>query len=409
MTDTKPESFIKSPGILREDYKVEDLFDTDKFATDFKFKLENAPHRSIIGLIGEYGTGKSTLLHKISQSISKDLWIEFDAWKFPERKELWEGFVLDFARQVDEKSFEDVRKTIDGQQNDDKKTLINTVGDIPIPGFAAIKNLTHFYETSPARRTYEIQDILKNLIEEKAKDKKIYIVVEDIDRSGDAGIFFLETLKYFLQKLEVSTTIKVIVPIANQKFYENSDSYVKCLDIVDFYSPTDVKMDKFVSNVFTDSLTSEPIIKKQLARFFEQMMLIPGMTPRKLKLILRKADLNYINQQSDDQEPDFRMSIMFEASRYIPSKKDSDTTLFDYYKESKNIASNKLFSSFATVVATESELLDYEGKLIDNQQPFKLIPRKDNDVEKYPSTPYIQNQRFGNDHYSWCCDFYLNY
>ncbi len=348
-------------------------------------------------------------MHKISQSISKDLWIEFDAWKFPERKELWEGFVLDFARQVDEKSFEDVRKTIDGQQNDDKKTLINTVGDIPIPGFAAIKNLTHFYETSPARRTYEIQDILKNLIEEKAKDKKIYIVVEDIDRSGDAGIFFLETLKYFLQKLEVSTTIKVIVPIANQKFYENSDSYVKCLDIVDFYSPTDVKMDKFVSNVFTDSLTSEPIIKKQLARFFEQMMLIPGMTPRKLKLILRKADLNYINQQSDDQEPDFRMSIMFEASRYIPSKKDSDTTLFDYYKESKNIASNKLFSSFATVVATESELLDYEGKLIDNQQPFKLIPRKDNDVEKYPSTPYIQNQRFGNDHYSWCCDFYLNY
>jgi KAP-like P-loop domain-containing protein len=405
MPDITPKSFIKNPSLLIENHRIDDLFDIDSIANDFKSKLINAPHKSIMGLIGEYGTGKSTMLYKVSKQIENDFWIEFDAWKYPERKELWEGFVLDFARQIDNKTFESVRQKIDGKQNDDKKTLVNTVGSIP--GLAAIKNLTHFYETSPARRTFEIQDILKNLISDKAKDKKIYIVVEDIDRSGDAGIFFLETLKYFLQNLDVPNTIKIIVPIADSKFYDHTDSYIKCLDLVDFYQPSNIKMDKFVESVFEAELIQQPKVKKQLTQLFELLIIEPTFTLRKLKLILRKADLNYINQQVDGFDPDFRMSILFEISKYIDSTR-SGKNLFSLYKNKRSISENKLLSTFTYSVATNTELLDFEQKLQNVSQSFKLIERTGT-LDQHPSTPYLLSQRFRSEHFSFCCDFYLNY
>lgn len=406
---SEEKSFVKDPSVLEESHRIEDLFDTDPIADKLMQKLINAPANSIHGLIGEYGTGKSTLLNKISKKIPHDLWIEFDAWKFPERKELWEGFVLEFARQIDEESFNEVRKNIDGEQNNDKKTLVNTLGDIPIPGFAAIKNLAHFYETSPARRTFEIQDILKNLLDKKAAKQTIYIVVEDIDRSGDAGIFFLETLRYFLRSLETKSIIKVIVPIANSKYYENSDSYVKCLDTVDFYSLADVKMGRFVDAVFANDLAGVALIKKQLVEFFELLIVVPEITPRKLKLILRKADLNYLSMQKDGHEPDARTSILFEVSKYLPLKTDSQQTLFEGYRQTREMGgSSALIPAFASAIATGHPLLDYEKKLIRNRQNFKLIPRQGT-VEQFPSTPYTINRPSRDGHYSYCCDFYLDY
>ena len=81
MPDTTPESFIKNPLLLTENHRIDDLFAIEGIANDFKSKLINAPHKSIIGLVGEYGTGKSTMLHKVSQQIENDFWIEFAEFK----------------------------------------------------------------------------------------------------------------------------------------------------------------------------------------------------------------------------------------------------------------------------------------------------------------------------------------
>ncbi len=45
-----------------------------------------------------------------------------------------------------------------------------------------------------------MQDLLRDLIKKQNKD--IYIIVEDIDRSGDAGVYFLETLQQFISSLD---------------------------------------------------------------------------------------------------------------------------------------------------------------------------------------------------------------
>lgn len=76
--------------------------------------------------------------------------------------------------------------------------------------------LNHFFETSPARRVDEIQGILTDQIKKSNKD--LLVVVEDIDRSGDSGVFFLETLKQFISNLKTNNKIVVIVPMSDVSY-----------------------------------------------------------------------------------------------------------------------------------------------------------------------------------------------
>ena len=76
------------------------MLDFDNICKKFSKKLDSLSGRSIIALVGPFGSGKSTMLHQIMTSrLEKEFWFEFDAWKYPDRKDLWEGFVLDLIRK----------------------------------------------------------------------------------------------------------------------------------------------------------------------------------------------------------------------------------------------------------------------------------------------------------------------
>lgn len=77
---------------------------------------------------------------------------------------------------------------------------------------AVIKNFNHFLHTSPAKRTFEIQKILLEQFS-NIPEKKLFIIIEDIDRSGDSGIYFLETLSHFLKNEKIDKKIICIIPI----------------------------------------------------------------------------------------------------------------------------------------------------------------------------------------------------
>ena len=326
----------ESEKILEEDYRCKDFLFFDKIIENFKKRLAQIKNNAIIGLVGKFGSGKSTMLYQLyKDKTDKDneKWINFDAWKFPERKDLWEGFVLEFARKIDKKTFDKVRKIVDGHQNDDKNAFINAIGDIPIPGFAAIKNITHFFQTSPARRVFEIQEILKGVIKKLNKD--IYIIVEDIDRSGDKGIFFLETLKNFIKENEneFSNKIVVIVPIGDKEFNSKDakDAYNKILDYRFDFNADKINFSNFIDAIFdTGQLHSCDFFTEQLNYLFQSSASKYEFTIRDIKRILRLAGNVYEGlSQQETEKIDVRVWILFACMYDLKIKKDKITETVD--------------------------------------------------------------------------------
>ena len=249
--------FIKNPKILEEDYRVDDLLDFSSIISDFENTLAKLNNNSVIGLIGKFGSGKSTMLYqlyknKLDESTQK--WVHFDAWKYPERKDLWEGFVLDFANQIDRSLFSKIKNKIDGTSKSALKTLVGVVAqgaNFFLPGANIIERFSYFLSDSPVKRVFEIQELLNDLIKET--DKEIYIIVEDIDRSSDRGLFFLETLRNFIKENSFKKKVIVIVPIGNKYFDEEKDSYLKTLDYQFDFNPVGIGFNKFIRELFVDT------------------------------------------------------------------------------------------------------------------------------------------------------------
>lgn len=69
---------------------------------------------------------------------------------------------------------------------------------------------------------------------------------------------------------------------------------------------------------------------EQISSFFKNS----GFDMRIIKLILRKADINYQNMVKDGWKPDWRIAITFEASKYVET--EGGEQLFLQFKNTNN-------------------------------------------------------------------------
>ena len=371
--------FIKNPELIEESYQVEDLLNFSSIINDFKERINKVNKNSIIGLVGPYGSGKSTMLYQIYKDNDKDKssngelnqesekWFVFDAWQYPERKDLWEGFVLDIARQHDKKVFQNTEDKIDGNAGKGKKVLSDTVIDTVsalIPGAGALKNFTHLFKTSPIKRVYDFQDLLLDIINTQIK-KDIFIIVEDIDRSGDMGVFFLETLKHFIKSREKDLKHKVIVivPIGEQigdaaGDKKVKDSYSKILDFQFTFDPENIKFTNFIKKVFDiEELCSinlnscgPYILTDHLQYLFKDILLKEQKaTIRDIKSILRKSESNLSMMPEENQKQiDIRILILFTAMEYLYQKHKYDSCAFflEYTKYNSSSLGTEISNTF---------------------------------------------------------------
>ena len=411
-------SFIKNDKLLMETPKIQDLFNLEEQINSFSSLLDSIDKSGSFGFVGGFGTGKSTLIENVKQKRIErkkdEIWVEFDAWKFPDRKDLWEGFVLEFARQIDKKTFETARKEIDGEDKNDIKALIGIVSkgvNMFLPGAGIIKNFNHFFKTSPARRVFEIQEILEEIIKKQKKD--IFITIEDIDRSGDSGIFFLETLKQFFDNVNIDNKLVAIVPIANDKFETKKESFLKCLNFVEYFDFSNIKMVNFVEEIFEDEFIRDELSKNQIISFLEVVFdVYNDMTPRMLKFILRKANFNFKRQVDNKLEPDFRTTIIFEFSKYL-KKGETGTLYFNLFKRNNTVTRGSIFSKSLFMILENAQNLyvDHDGKksIPDSDLNFQFTER-DSRYPTFPSRNWFIRNRFSDKEAHWgLCDFYLKY
>jgi len=297
--------------------------ETEKTETEkIKTRLQNIKKSCIYWLIWKYGSGKSVCLNKVSEQFTTAKRITFDAWQYPERKNLWDWFVLKIAEETDKRRFEKTINVIAWNYLKWDITFIKIIiytvmilgviftllsilfsKDTYIVAFlslfvSAITVLVIFWKLDGVSRIDEYKEILKDSIS-KIKEDTIYIVLEDVDRSGTEWVYFLETLKNFLDKISKENLVKkkiiCICPMDNKSLEEQWNSYIKCIEYYDFFDPT-YNWEEFIKQCFVyfeednNKDTSWKFLEK-LKTVFQSLKEYNNI--REIKFIIRQINENY--------------------------------------------------------------------------------------------------------------------
>lgn len=426
-------SFVADDSLLEETARVEDLLNLDTTVDYYEKRIRGIKRSGILAVLGPFGSGKSTVLYQVEMRMKdkpKDgvTWINFDAWKYPERKDLWEGFILDFAYQIG------VRK--EAQQKIEGRSQGYTAGEI-VASIAAglsglggiVEGVSKLFKEAPATRVFELQSLLQQMIEKQGRDT--IIVVEDVDRSGDFGLRFLETLREFLHGLKIEHKCVVIAPIGDSEFEDNQRVYLKCIDYFDRFRLREVKLETFVDKVFRPDLfegefkdhnkkTRWTGVKRrgQICSFLEALLRdSSGINMRTIKLILRSADQMFAQQVNDGFEPDFRATIGFEASKYIM---DGSRSQFERFQVSGSVDGHSYLGALLYSMALNRDTIlnaAHPGEKAEtNYSPVDIKLAKYNGKQGYNEfipwyweNLYTNREEGGAQHGVNMSDFYLNY
>lgn len=345
-----PNWFIKEENLhlLEEYHRATDLLDLSKDVEKFENTLTKIKESCVVWLIWKLWSGKTTFLNQFIEK-TQDPVLQFEGRKYPWRKDLWENFVLEVAEQLWQKP--QYLKKIDWKQNDDKKTLIEMITNLPwkwkdyIPWVTSMEIwVQHLLETTSATRTFQFQELLTELLESIESDT-IYIAIEDVDRAGEEWLFFLETLSYYIKEVLDDKKIIVISLIGEENFNieEKKLSFQKCLDLEFNHSIKEPSFEKFVNELFIDEIINDSDRKWQIVSFFEWLFKeIDGTTMRIIKRRLRKANLHYqILVEAQKTWIDRRICILLEfAKAYFPWEENK--SYFELWKQQWVFNSNSI-------------------------------------------------------------------
>lgn len=349
-------NIIRNQLFISEDYRLNDGLIEFESETIQK-NLQRIKQSAIIALVGDYGSGKSTALYnaQLADDNPNHKWLQFDAWRYPERKGLWDGLVIEIAKQLGQENT--TTRKVDGN-----KSIIGKWGGMIGETFSQFSEylpkaelnkieldnevtqkaakLTgkaqEIFGRSPVKRIYEMERILADILM-STPETRIYLVAEDIDRSGADGLHFLETLNFFIKNNEQikksGKIIIVIAPIATANYVESQSSYYKCVDVAFQFTPKVKSAEKFIQNVFSDTALGGNVqpylsnVEAFVIGLFENTSY--QMNIRKLKYIIRQTQIRYEEMCDFYDSVDWRAVLIFEAMKEIKTSQNPEKTLYD--------------------------------------------------------------------------------
>jgi len=354
----KPESLEEQPS------KADALGYLDEI-THVKMRIDRLVAKkkhSIVAYLGPFGVGKSTVLSEVHKQSEDYQWITFEMWRYANRNELWDAFVIRIVSQLKRNKDEsDIADEIEGSVlsrfewpfiliwvgfiwlgltvlsyiawNSFKdgiglsgqfleaylKYAVPTILPILIlGGLGWFLQLSFITSKRPLKRVFELESLLFNNV--KRMKKPLIVVVEDVDRSSEDGAVFLETLDYFLRRItpEMKAFV-VIAPQSAQGFnktdansYKGLETALKIYDEKIYFNSalTDESITKFYSDLEVD-----PEWKNQMIQATQAIVSAhrKTYTIRLLKHALREV-VQFL-EMNPDVNPVVALTIIL--SRYV--------------------------------------------------------------------------------------------
>ena len=354
-------TLFNKPNLLEERPSDIDALGYQDEITHVKTRIDRLVEKkkhSIVAYLGPFGVGKSTILNEVRKQSKNYGWVTFEMWRYSNRNELWDAFVIKLASELSSKKDEsDIADEVEGTAlNVFERPMLfvwvlcvlagltvlsfvawnsfNSEGQfweayfkyavptiLPVlilVGLGWFLQLDFITNKRPLRRVFELENILFRTV--KGMKKPLVVVVEDVDRSSEDGAIFLETLNHFLGKLtSKSKPIVVIAPQSAQSFSKSDDQTYKGLETALKIYDEKIYFNSSVSDEsiakFYEDLGVDPAWKGQITQATQAIVSAhrKAFTIRLLKHALREV-VQFV-EMNTDINPVIALAIIL--SRYV--------------------------------------------------------------------------------------------
>jgi len=349
--------FMKRPELLKESNRDFDFFNFDKYAKNLHSSLKSNTTPTVITLIGGYGTGKSVLLNEVkkltnnSKSKNKPKWVFFECWQYPDKRDLWEALILEIVAEIDGKEldksaspYSDIkgwRDKLTDFLNNARSAIGSLVGLVVVYWLVfnteseEVKNLLFAITTAVAlvllaslqifikpqtkSGVSRLSDYKKELEKTLLRHNgELYIVLEDVDRGGELGRRFFETVSHFVKDDKFAKkNIKVVVPVADIEAKDKQpllDSVDKASDNILYFKPS-FNSESFIEEVFSEVFLDEPTKKLLISTINPLVGRVISI--RKMKHLFRNAIVKHRRLLKKDFNSQLAMCIAVEFSKHM--------------------------------------------------------------------------------------------
>lgn len=413
---------VKRPELLKESNRDFDFFDFQSKAKNLYNSLKSDMAPTVTVLIGDYGTGKSVLLNEVrkltkqSKTSEKSKWVFFECWQYPDKRDLWEALILELVAEIDGKNLDEEAKNYSDIKNwrdklveflSDAKAALGTLVGAAIVYWLVFNSATDEVKNILMAVTVatvlvllaslqvlikpQTKSTISRLSDYKSELEKtirkyqgpLYIVLEDVDRAGELGRRFFETVSHFVKSDKFAKkNIKVIVPITGMDEVEGRplrDSIDKASDNILFFS-TRYDCEQFITEIFSKEFLDEPT--KLLITSTVNPLLGNSISVRKMKHLFRNALTKHRRLLNKDLGSQLAICIAVEFSKHM-STGFGDSNL--YAQAGGSYRHEPLYKW-----ASQKELLDFSAddttKEVQARDYFKVSDEVFADI-RYKDTP----------------------
>lgn len=273
---------------------VEDrFFDSMKYVTELKSRIKNNDFFNVIGLYGEWGIGKSSIIKTVMNDCKNDYhFVLYDAWKHNEDS-IKRSFLIELIEKTDypEKQKNEIKKrlyeeTIIENELREKyyflkeitliflfvvlafvvEKTISFAMIISMMGYATkvidryIKKKKLFSKKLPIKSIEEYEEIYKNIIKKVAKEKRVIVIIDNLDRcNADMSYRMLTELKTFMSQEQKVTIVIPLDEVAIKSHIKKS------LHINDY------EVNEYLIKIINSSISIKEASNEKIYRYINEL------------------------------------------------------------------------------------------------------------------------------------------